>query len=341
VTGPTRGNPSVGGDSGVAHQPRAWLVQYGALCLIWGASFLFIKLGLEAFAPLQIASLRVFAGAVILLVLAAVTGTRLPSDRRTWWHLQATALFLCTVPFSLFAFGEERVSSALAGVGNAITPVATVLLSLVFLRTESLPPRKIAGVVGGFAGVLLVLQPWQSSGRPDPVGFAMTLMGGSSYAIGWIYNRRFLGGSRDLGGLAQPTAQLVVASGQLLVVVTGWWAVRRAISGAAEVRAPWSPLYDGAPVLVPLIAVLALGMVGTGVAFALQYDVVRAVGPTVAATVTYVLPLVAVALGVLVLGEHVTPLQLLGGTVIIGSGALVQRAGQGVVGRVRQDVSCE
>ena len=141
-----------------------WQLKFLALTFIWGSSFLLMKVGLRSLAPLQISGLRIVCGAVVLLILLTASGGRLPRERRLWAHLMVTGFFLGSLPFSLFALGEERVSSALAGIGNSITPIATVMFSLLLLRSEKIGARKIVGVVVGFAGVIVIMQPWQSVG---------------------------------------------------------------------------------------------------------------------------------------------------------------------------------
>ena len=124
----------------------------------------------------------------------------------------------------------------------------------------------------------------------------MTLVAGASYGLGWTYNKRFLRGS-DLGGLSLPAAQLTVAAAQMVVVLLLWWA-----TAADRLPAPWSvhaPGRRAGPCWLPLLAVLVLGVIGTGIAFSLQFDVMREAGPTVGASVTYLIPVVSVALGVL------------------------------------------
>ena len=182
-----------------------------------------------------------------------------------------SAFFLCTLPFSLFALGEQRVSSALAGIGNATTPIATVVFSLLLLRGDVIGRRKVVGVLVGFLGVLVIMQPWQSTGRPDLVGFGMTLVAGASYGLGWTYNKRFLRGS-DLGGLSLPAAQLTVASAQMVVVLLLWWA-----TVADRLPAPWSV---HAPADGRVGAGAAAGGARPrchrhGIAFSLQFDVMR------------------------------------------------------------------
>jgi drug/metabolite transporter (DMT)-like permease len=296
-----------------------WQAKYLLLALIWGSSFLLMKVGLRTMAPLQISGLRIFAGTATLVALLALTGGRLPRAPRTWAHLAVSGIFLTALPFSLFAAGEERVSSALAGIGNATTPLATVLFSLALLPTERLPWRKLAAVLAGFVGVLVILQPWQAMGRPDAVGFGMTLVAGASYGLGWTYVLRTLSKS-DLGGLSMPSAQLLVSSLQFVAVVLVWWAMHRSV-----LDAPWSvrPDATAASALWPLLAVLALGVVGTGLAYMLQFDVVRAAGATVGATVTYLIPVVSVVLGVALLGERLNSPQIIGAAIVLASAVVI------------------
>ena len=298
--------------------PRTpWQAKFVALAVIWGASFLLMKIGLESLAPLQIATLRVLSGAATVLLVGSLLGARLPGERRVWLHLAVSGLFLCSLPFTLFPLGEQRVSSALAGIGNATTPLATVVFSLLLIPADRLGARKVVSVLVGFVGVVVILQPWQAQDRPDLFGFGMTLVAGASYGLGWTYLRRFLGPG-DVGGLGLPAAQLAMSSFQLVVVTTGWWLLHR-----AGHPAPWSPIAGSGHPGSSVLAVLALGIVGTGLAFALQFDIVRAVGPTVGASVTYVIPVVAVALGVVFLHERLRWPQVAGAAIVLAAAVVI------------------
>jgi drug/metabolite transporter (DMT)-like permease len=316
--------------SGPPHAMKAtrvpWQLKFTALAFIWGSSFLLMKVGLRSLAPLQISGLRIFSGAAVLMLLLTASRDRLPRDRRLWAHLMVTGFFLGALPFSLFALGEERVSSALAGIGNSITPIATVLFSFLLLRGDKIGARKIVGVIIGFVGVLVILQPWASLGRPDLLGFGMTLVAGMSYGVGWTYTKRFLGRA-DFGGLTLPTAQMLTSAGQMLVALMIWWLIQRT---RLSLAAPWSlhANTSGGSVLWPLVAVLVLGVVGTGIAMSFQYDVVRAAGPTVGASVTYLIPIVAVSVGVLFLGERLQWPQFAGAAIVLAAAVLIGRSNQ-------------
>jgi drug/metabolite transporter (DMT)-like permease len=303
----------------VVQSPRvAWPVKYLVLVLIWGSSFLLMKVGLEALGPLQISGLRILTGAAVLLLLLLGRGGSLPRDRRVWGHLLVCGFFLAALPFTLFAASETRVASALAGIGNATTPIATVLATLFLLPGERAAGRRLAAVAVGFAGVVTIMQPWTTD-RPDLVGFTMALMGGASYGVGWTYNRRFLAHA-DLGGLSQPAATL--SAGLLLVVPIelGW-----ALLQPAGLPALWAyhPTGTGLHRWLPLACILVLGLVGTGFAYTLQFDVVRGAGPMVGSTITYLIPVVSVVLGVLVLGERLGWAELVGFAVVLGAALVI------------------
>ncbi|HET8595540.1 MAG TPA: DMT family transporter [Intrasporangium sp.] len=294
-----------------------WQAKYLALALIWGSSFLLMKIGLHGLAPVQIAGLRIIAGAAVLLLLLRLTHARLPRGGRVWGHLLVSSIFLTVLPFTGFALGETRVSSALAGIGNATTPLAAVLFGWALLPSDRLTSRKLVAVLVGFLGVVTIMQPWEAAGRPDLVGFAIVVAAGMSYGLGWTYLRRNLA-HVDLGGLSQPTALLLCGATLMVPVTLVWWAVAR------PGPAPWSLVAQGhSAAYGPVLAVVALGVVGTGLAYMLQFDVVRGAGVTISSTVTYLIPIVSIGLGVLVLGEHLAWPQLLGFGVVLGAAVVI------------------
>jgi drug/metabolite transporter (DMT)-like permease len=296
-------------------------VKYLALVLIWGSSFLLMKVGLESLAPVQISALRIVSGAGVITALLFVRGGRLPTGGRVWLHLVVCGFFLATLPFTMFALSETRISSALAGIGNAATPIATVLAALAILPGERATGRRLVAVGVGFAGVVTIMQPWTATDRPDLVGFSMALLGGASYGLGWTYNRRFLSGV-DLGGLSQPAATLLTGLVLMVPVVIVWAAAQ-----PGGLSAIWS--YDsaaaGAWPWLPLACTLVLGLVGTGFAYMLQFDVVRGAGAMIGSTITYLIPVVSVLLGVLVLGERLGPAQVGGFVIVLGAAYVINR----------------
>ncbi|MGW4200571.1 DMT family transporter [Streptomyces sp. NPDC004726] len=294
-----------------AHSPALrgprldWRVRFAVLSTVWGFSFLLIKVGTEAFAPFQVTLGRLFFGTAVLAVAMAVRRERLPRGGRTWLHLTVAAFLLSVLPFSLFAYSELTIPSTLAGICNATSPLWGMALSLVALSEDRPTRRRFAGLGIGFLGVLTVLGAWQGFSGLDLGGTAMALLAAMSYPIGWIYIRRTLAGSRD-SHLSLTGAQLLLATGQLAVV---------------------TPLFTAMPTsfpLVPLLAVVALGALGTGLALLLQYGLVDEVGPTTAQMVTYFIPVIATAAGVVVLGERLDWNTPVGALIILVGAALTQ-----------------
>ncbi len=289
-----------------------WRLRFGALSLIWGFSFLLIKVGTQSYAPFQVTFGRLLFGTAVLAAAMVVKRERLPRGARTWGHLAVAAFLLNALPFSLFAYAELTIPSTLAGICNATSPLWGMALSLVAL-SEDRPTRvRVAGLGLGFLGVLTVLGAWQGFSGLDATGTAMALLASLSYPIGWIYVRRTLAGSSH-SNLSLMGAQLLLATLQLAVV---------------------TPLFTSLPThfpVLPLLAVAALGTLGTGLALLLQYGLVAEVGPTTAQMVTYFIPVIATAAGVAILDESLTWSTPVGAVIVLAGAALTQVRGK--VGR--------
>lgn len=290
----------------------AWRPRFALLALIWGSSFLFIKVAVDWLAPVDVAFARVALGALVLLVVLAVTRRRLPAGRAVWGHLFVIGLFGNSIPFALLAEGETRISSVLAGIWNASTPLLTLVVATFMLPEERPTPTRVAGLLGGFAGVLVVLGPWRSTGGAELAGQLMCLGAAACYGIAFPYTRRFVAGRPD-SGVALSAGQLIWSSAQLGLVTI---------------------FVGGAPGHIPLKAVgamLGLGVLGTGAAYILNYAVVRLAGATTASTVTYLVPVVSTALGIAVLGEALRWNEPVGAALVLASVAF----SEGLLGRLR------
>ena len=282
-----------------------WRLQYLTLALIWGMSFLFIKEGLRAFAPMQITLGRVVIGAAVLAAVLLARRERLPRGGRTWAHLSVAAMLNNVIPFSLFGYAEQRIPSGLAGICNASAPLFAALVALALLPDERLSPRRAAGLATGFAGVFVVLGAWAGLAGRDLTGALMALGGGLCYGIGFPYTRRFLTGTGF--------SSLSLAAGQLLC--------------GTVVLAVITPVLTSAPVRwsgTAVSCVVLLGALGTGLAYLLNYGIISAAGATTAATVAYVLPLVSVLAGIVILGERLTWNEPVGAAIIVAGAALTQ-----------------
>jgi drug/metabolite transporter (DMT)-like permease len=144
---------------------RSWLPAYVATGIVWGCSFLFIKLSLGFLTPFGVAFVRCALGALTLVVIAAITRVRLPNKAVVWLHLWVVALCLNIIPGILFAVAETRTTSIVAGIINALTPLTTLFFMLVVFRDEPLQRHQLVGLAIGLCGVLVVLGVWQGFGR--------------------------------------------------------------------------------------------------------------------------------------------------------------------------------
>lgn len=305
------------------------VVPFALLALVWGSSFLLIAVALRGLDPGQVAGGRILLGATALLAVVTVTRHRLPRGLRVWGHLAVVGVLLCVVPFWLFAVAEERISSGLASILNATTPLMTAAITLVALRCERPDVRRLVALLVGLVGVVVVMAPWApgdgsgggSAAAADPVGVLACLGATACYGAAFVYLRRFV---VPLG--LQP---LAVAAGQV-----------GAAAGVTLLLSPWLlagglPTREGAATSV--VALVALGVLGTGLAYVWNTRVVTDWGATRAASVTYLTPLVGVVAGAVVLDERVGWHQSLGAALVL-AGALLARPARVTGRRARRPV---
>lgn len=286
-----------------------WQISFLVLAAIWGCSFWWIKLGLRAFTPVQVAFVRLVLGAATLFVMTRLARVALPRLMSTWRHLAVVALLLNSVPFSLFAFGQTRVESILAGIINAVTPLAVTLVTLAAFPEERPTKERLIGIGLGFAGVLVVLGVWERLPSGELVGIAACLAAVTCYGLAFPYASRHLTGTGDTP-LALATGQVLLGAAFLVPVVAA-----QAVEGGGSIATITTPV---------LFGMLALGALGSGVAYVLNYAVVAAAGGAVASTVTYLTPVFAVIVGTVFLDEHVTWHHIAGGVIVLFGVAVVQ-----------------
>lgn len=286
-------------------KPSKWLPGFIALGLVWGLSFLFVELALISFTPIGIAFLRGLLGAVSLLVLVAVTRQKLPRVWRHWLHISIVAVLLNAAPGFLFALGQETVSSSIAGVINATTPLMTVLIIISFFRDQTPTFDQFLGIVVGFFGILLVMEIFSSSNQASVAGVITLLMATLCYGLAMPYAKRFVS--------PLPYSPYVLAASQV--------SASAALTALPAIL--WGITHD-AITGTSLAGIALLGVLGTGVAYVWNYRNIELAGSVVASLVTYITPVVAVIAGVLVLGDQLSPSQVAGGILIVLSALLVQ-----------------
>jgi drug/metabolite transporter (DMT)-like permease len=296
--------------------------QYAALALTWGMSFVFIKVGLEALSPGQVVLGRLAAGTVALALLCAVKRQALPRDPVVWGHLLVVGVLLCAFPFLMFAWAEQYVSSGLASILNATTPLMTMVVALAALPQERPTRTRLAGLLIGFAGVVVVLAPWHgdraaanasdglrvaagTDGRLILWGQLACLAATLSYGIAFVYLRRFVS-PRGLPALQVATVQVGLGTLVMLALTP------------VVARQPMTLTWRAAA------ATAALGALGTGLAYVWNTNVVAVWGATNASTVTYLTPVVGVLAGMAAFGERVSWNQPLGALVVVAGIAVSQ-----------------
>ncbi|GAB7041945.1 MULTISPECIES: DMT family transporter [Catenuloplanes] len=285
---------------------RSSLARLALLALLWGSGFLWIKLALRGFSPVQIVLIRLALGAMVLAPIALARGMRIPTGLATWTHLFVAALVANAIPYTLFGIGEQTVGSNVAGVINATTPLWTMLVAFLAGTDRKVTPQRGAGLALGFAGTILIFTPWESASEIASWGGLAILAASASYGISYVYMGKFLT-NRGIPPLMLSASQL--AAGTAIMVV--------ALPFGGLTAPDWR--------LDAVLSLLILGILGTGVAYVLNYRLIGDEGPTAASTTTYLLPVVAVILGALVVNEAITVPMIGGMILVLGGVALVQR----------------
>ena len=290
--------------SATARKP--WVAMYTVAGLIWGGSFLFVEYALTALTPIGVAFWRTAFGAIAMLIAIAIYRSKLPTSFDAWKKMTIAGMFMSSVPFTLFAYAQTYVSSALASIINAVTPIATVVVMLIAFRSEKLKPHVVVGLLVGLVGVLVVLGVWQGFGDNEPLAIIALLVAVTCYGIGTPYVRKYVAPLK-LSTEVSVFGQIGTAAITLLPVYL--------LSGH---------YFTSAPSLAAIGSVIAIGALGSGVAYLLYYKVLDVVGSAIAASVTYITPVIAVILGVLLLNEQLHWYEPVGGVIVILGAAISQ-----------------
>lgn len=284
---------------------KSWLPAYLALGVVWGCSFIFIKLGLEFLTPFGVAFGRCALGAITLLIIVKIKKIKLPSDKSTWQKLWILSMLLNVIPGILFAYAEVHVTSVLAGIINATTPLATLIVMLIAFREEKLKVEQIIGLIIGAIGVMVVLGIWQGVGENQLTGVIALLIAVTCYGISFPYTVRNII-PLGLKPEAAATTQLIMAAITLLPFY----------------------LFDGISQdyyrPATFLAMLALGILGSGIAYIWNFSIIAAAGSSIASSVTYLTPVVAIIVGWVFLGEVLSWYEPVGALLVIIGAAISQ-----------------
>ncbi|MEU4565369.1 DMT family transporter [Micromonospora sp. NPDC023956] len=272
-----------------------------SLAVIWGTNFLFVELALEGTGPSGLVLGRMILGSAVLLLLARIRRVSLPEGRRAWLLIAGMSLFAQAVPLVLFATGQQQVTAALAGVYSGATPLLTIPIVWLFLGSRPSAGEILASVVG-FAGLAVVLSPWDTAGG-SYVGQLFCLAGAVCFGLAYAYTAKVL----------------VLVKGDKLAL-----AAAQAVSGVALLL-PVTLVTEGpgrGPALHPTVlvvaAIVAMGL-GSAAAFVINYWLVDRIGPVQASLAFYLTPIVAVAAGFAVRGERLTAHEAVGSAIVLAA----------------------
>jgi drug/metabolite transporter (DMT)-like permease len=275
--------------------PKNWF-KLSLLALVWGSSFIFIEIALTGFNPLTLVLVRLALAALILFAFVFARGLAVPRNPRTWGAYLCMGLLTNVLPFSLIAWGQQHITAGTASILNATVPLFVVFATWRFGTGDILHRNQLVGILLGFVGVLVLMGPglWreftlQRAGELCILGAAVC------YAAGSIFGKRF----KDTPPVVNAAAMCACSS---LILLPITFAVARPLETHADTQA-W-------------LALVAIAVLSTALAFLLYFSVLRAAGPTFLSLVAYLIPVVAISLGALFLHEKITLTNLFGVLVI-------------------------
>jgi len=280
---------------------RTWLLLI-LLSVLWGGSFFFVSIALRDLPPITLAFGRVALAAALLYPFFKMRGGVLPASLAGWMPYCVMGLFNNVIPFSLIFAGQLLISSGLASVLNATTPLFTVLIVGAF-GDERLIARRIVGVVIGMIGVAVLRGPGIVQPEGQTIGILLCLGGALSYGVSALWGRRKL---RGVPPLTSSTCQLIGSSLMMAII-------------ASAVDRPWQLPMPG---IATWAALLGLAALSTALAYIVFFNILERSGPTNVMLVTLLIPVTAILLGYFALGEPLAPREI-AGALVIGSALLV------------------
>jgi drug/metabolite transporter (DMT)-like permease len=281
-----------------AFTPQDWSI-FTAMGLIWGASFLFIAIGLESLEPGIITLARVGLGAVTLALLPGSRMRLRPEDRL---HMVALSIIWVGIPFSLFPLAEQHINSAVTGLLNGAVPMFTALFGLLFFGRRTNGPQ-LVGLGVGLVGVALISLPSLREGSSQALGVGLVLLATLCYGL-----------ATNLAPPLQARYGSRKVMARMLALAT-IWTLPLGLAG----------LPDSHVEAAPLAAIAVLGVVGTGIAYLLMGSLVSRVGPTRASFITYLIPVVSLVLGVVFRDDHVAAIAVVGVALVVTGAVLASQ----------------
>ncbi len=283
-------------------KPKHWLI-FILLGVIWSSSFMWIKLALQELNPVAIVAVRVTLGFIFGAVVIIVTRTKLPKRFKAWMPLLLLGLTNFAAPFFLISWGEKSIDSSVASVLDATVPLFTIFIAHYLLHDDKMTMKRLSGLIMGFAGVIVLLSKNIGASSSTLLGEAAVVLASVFYAGSAVFIRKT---TQNIPGVLRSTIPMLSAS---LVM----WIV--ALTIKLPVHIPKLEL--------TWIALLFIGLIGSGLAFLMAFYLIHEIGPTRSTMVTYIFPLGGVLLGVIFLHEQITWQLIIGGILILSSLVIV------------------
>ena len=283
---------------------KHWFV-FLLLGSIWGSSFMWIKIAVREVGPITLVAFRALFGLIFGIVVIAIQRVALPRTFKAWLPLLVVGLTNIAIPFFLISWGEQVIDSAVASILDATVPLFTILIAHLVLRDDKITVPKLLGLIVGFIGIVILMSKDIGASVGSVLGQAAVIVASVFYAISAIYVRMT---TEEVPGIVRSAGPLISAT------VTMWL-------GAFVFESPLQlPQLE-----ITWVALLFMGVLGSGLAFVLAYYLIHEIGPTRATMVTYLFPLVGVILGVTFLHEQLTWQVVTGAALIVASLAIANR----------------
>lgn len=279
-------------------KPKHWFV-FILLGAIWSSSFLWIKIAVQEVGPITLVAFRVLFGLLFGIVVIVVQRTPWPHGFKNWFPLLLLGITNVAIPFFLISWGEQAIDSAVAAILDATVPLFTILIAHYLLRDDKMTVPKVLGLLIGFAGVVVLMSKDIGASTGSILGQVAVVIASAFYAGSFVFARRF----------TENIASIFRSAGPLISSTVVMWMATFFVE--KPIRVPH--------LSITWIALLWLGILGSGLAFVLSYYLIHEIGPTRTTMVTYLFPLGGVILGVTFLGEHLSWQLVAGAALIVAS----------------------
>ncbi|MCL5030409.1 MAG: DMT family transporter [Bacteroidetes bacterium] len=275
---------------------KHWIV-FILLGVIWSSSFMWIKLAIREVGPALLVAVRVSLGFLFGIVVIFIQPVKLPRTLKEWWPLLILGITNFAAPFFLITWGEKSIDSSVASILDATVPLFTIFMAHYFLNDDKVTLLKILGLLTGFAGVIILLSKDTGASSSTLFGEAAVVLASIFYAGSAVFIRKT---TQNMPGILRSTIPMFSAS--IIMWLTAF--ISESPVHLPELRLTW-------------IALLFLGIIGSGLAFLMAFYLIHEIGPTRSTMVTYIFPLGGVLLGVIFLNEQITWQLIMGGVLIL------------------------